>query len=131
MNFYHIIHRFQNDNTIDTLGASILIIVESPAKAHTLSIFLGHHFFVFPSFGLFFHISHLKHIDSSFHIHFQFSFLKPFLHTLFLFSHPITSFSPPTKTAKANLFLISFLVFLLHHIVLHSMKSPKMLLCAL
>jgi len=83
MDFNRIIYRFLADNTIDTLHAHNLIIVESPSKAHTLSSFLGQHFFVFPSFGLFFHISHLKHIDSHFNILFNFSHLKPFFHKLF------------------------------------------------
>ena len=111
MNFYHIIHRFQNDNTIDTLGASKLIIVESPAKAHSLSIFLGHHFFVFPSFGLFFHISHLKHIDSSFHILFQFSFLKPFLHYLFSLFSPNHIFFATDHDREGE--IISYIFFLI------------------
>jgi len=88
MDFNRIIYRFLADNTIDTLGASKLIIVESPSKAHTLSSFLGLNFFVFPSFGLFFHISHLKHIDSHFNILFQFSHLLHFFRKLFSFFTP-------------------------------------------
>lgn len=109
MNFNHIISRFQYDNTIDTLGASNLVIVESPSKAYTLSLFLGHNFFVFPSFGLFFHISHLKHIDSSFHIHFLFSHLKLFFHTLFSLFSPTHIFFATDHDREGE--LISYIFF--------------------
>ena len=109
MNFNHIISRFQYDNTIDTLGASKLLIVESPSKAYTLSLFLGHNFFVFPSFGLFFHISHLKLIDSSFHIHFQFSHLKLFFHTLFSLFSPTHIFFATDHDREGE--LISYIFF--------------------
>jgi hypothetical protein len=62
---------------------SHIIFVESPAKARFFSHFLPSHFFIFPTFGSFFFFTHLKHILSSFHIHF---FLKPFAQFAKLFS---------------------------------------------
>jgi len=109
MDFNRIIYRFQADNTIDTLGASKLIIVESPSKAHTLSSFLGLNFFVFPSFGLFFHISHLKHIDSHFNILFQFSHLLHFFRKLFSFFTPSHIFFATDHDREGE--LISYIFF--------------------
>ena len=54
---------------------SHIIFVESPAKARLFSHFLPSHFFIFPTFGSFFFLPHLKHISSSFFIHFS---TKPF-----------------------------------------------------
>ena len=62
---------------------SHILFVESPAKARLFSHFLPSHFFIFPTFGSFFFLPHLKHILSSFHIHF---FLKPFAQFAKLFS---------------------------------------------
>ena len=66
---------------------SHILFVESPAKARLFSHFLPSHFFIFPTFGSFFFLPHIKHILSSFHILF---FFKPFIlfaKRFFLFKH--------------------------------------------
>jgi len=112
MNFNQIISRFQTHNTIDIHHANQLIIVESPSKAISLSLFLGQYFFVFPSFGNFFHISHLKHIDFLFNIHFNFSILKPFFHKLFSLFTPTHIFFATDHDREGE--IISYIFFSYH-----------------
>ena len=61
---------------------SHIIFVESPAKARLFSHFLPSHFFIFPTFGSFFFLPHLKLIYSSLLPSF---FFKPFAHFAKLF----------------------------------------------
>jgi hypothetical protein len=62
---------------------SHILFVESPAKARLFSHFLPSHFFIFPTFGSFFFLPHLKLISFSFTPSFLF---KPFAHFAKLFS---------------------------------------------